>query len=757
MRRAGAPRCATCDRWSARRRPSSRSRRQAVRRGSGAVSAVSRRRLGLGVDERVLGDEVAGLVVHPRDVALELVALDPPLAAAADLDRLELAVAHERVGLRRRDVEDLGDVGKGQEARSAAMVACHRSWHRRSGDVGASQCGSCGWPSRVVHSRVARFAGTDVIRHMSDMVDPVAHARGGSRRRAGSTCGWCSASCWCSPRCWSAPWSSPRARHTDRRGRRHPRPRRRHGAARRAICAVVDVAAARRRRAVYLGDRRRRSARCSNRAAGRGELLPRGRARRAAPRTTVSVPLAADAAPQLQRGQRIVVWLSTDDAVRQRRAAARRHGAGRARRRRAARSPGDGGQDVVLSVDAGRCAHGWSRALAIDGARDPRRRARPARAAHRPAAAAARLCAACARAPRAVKLPGPDRRRRRGVGGRLVAALERGDRTRSTIVRRCVDVVDLLAVAASGQGRAALVAAGLRRLDADAVDRLLAARRGPGRRWSPRGDAAAEDRLRALGIEHIVPDDADPRWSPSVLVEAVRAATGRGRATVAADADVRRPGDVDRPIPPGAGAPVAAGRAGPARARSIAVWGPTGAPGRTTVAVTLADELARLGRRQPAGRRRRVRRHGRGRARAARRVARAGRGLPAGRGAAPGRRGAGRAVLAAAARRCGCSPASRSPSAGRSCGRRRSTAVLAARAAAGRLHRRRLRVLPRDRRGAVLRHAGAAPQRRDPGRAGRRRPGRGRSARPTRSACSGWSAGWPSCATPRSRRRCGSC
>ena len=31
------------------------------------------------------------------------------------------------------------------------------------------------------------------------------------------------------------------------------------------------------------------------------------------------------------------------------------------------------------------------------------------------------------------------------------------------------------------------------------------------------------------------------------------------------------------------------------RGSVVAVWGPTGAPGRTTVAVTLADELARLG------------------------------------------------------------------------------------------------------------------------------------------------------------------
>jgi Flp pilus assembly CpaE family ATPase len=48
------------------------------------------------------------------------------------------------------------------------------------------------------------------------------------------------------------------------------------------------------------------------------------------------------------------------------------------------------------------------------------------------------------------------------------------------------------------------------------------------------------------------------------------------------------------PIPPGAGPAVPS--AEPARHGSVlAVWGPTGAPGRTTVAVTLADEIARIG------------------------------------------------------------------------------------------------------------------------------------------------------------------
>jgi Flp pilus assembly CpaE family ATPase len=49
-----------------------------------------------------------------------------------------------------------------------------------------------------------------------------------------------------------------------------------------------------------------------------------------------------------------------------------------------------------------------------------------------------------------------------------------------------------------------------------------------------------------------------------------------------------------------AGISTVGGPAGPGtskRGKVIAVWGPTGAPGRTTTAITLADELARLGQR----------------------------------------------------------------------------------------------------------------------------------------------------------------
>ncbi len=169
----------------------------------------------------------------------------------------------------------------------------------------------------------------------------------------------------------------------------------------------------------------------------------------------------------------------------------------------------------------------------------------------------------------------------------LVSALERGEHGVS-VVRRCVDIVDLLAVAAAGQGRAALIAAGLRRLDADAVDRLHAAHVVPVG-VVPRGDAGAEERLRATGIGFLVPEDAAPSVVASVIAEAVNA-TAPGARTQRMFGDP----STSMAIPPGAGAAVSSDL--PVRRGSvIAVWGPTGAPGRTTVAANLADEIARLG------------------------------------------------------------------------------------------------------------------------------------------------------------------
>ncbi|WP_375490713.1 CpaE family protein [uncultured Jatrophihabitans sp.] len=165
------------------------------------------------------------------------------------------------------------------------------------------------------------------------------------------------------------------------------------------------------------------------------------------------------------------------------------------------------------------------------------------------------------------------------------------------IVRRCVDVVDVLAVAASGQGQAALLAAGLRRLDVDAVDRLFAAGVVPVG-VVPRDDTAAEDQLRSVGVEFLVTADAAAEVVASVLAEAVRTAGGRGDAAADGTAARTQRAFADpatsMAVPPGEGAPVTAEDTA-RRGSVIAVWGPTGAPGRTTLAVTLADELARLG------------------------------------------------------------------------------------------------------------------------------------------------------------------
>jgi MinD-like ATPase involved in chromosome partitioning or flagellar assembly len=176
---------------------------------------------------------------------------------------------------------------------------------------------------------------------------------------------------------------------------------------------------------------------------------------------------------------------------------------------------------------------------------------------------------------------------------RLVSAFERGSHP-VEIVRRCVDVVDLLAVAASGQGRAALLAPGVRRLDVDVVDRLSAAG-VVAVGVVPRGDSAAEEQLRAVGIAHVLPADAEAGVVASILTEAVRS-SGPGAEPASLRAAQRSFADpsTSMPIPPGAGPPVLPD--GPARRGSVvAVWGPTGAPGRTTIAVTLADELARVG------------------------------------------------------------------------------------------------------------------------------------------------------------------
>jgi hypothetical protein len=153
----------------------------------------------------------------------------------------------------------------------------------------------------------------------------------------------------------------------------------------------------------------------------------------------------------------------------------------------------------------------------------------------------------------------------------LVQACQQGAAP-AEVLHRCCDFGDLLAVAAAGQAEAAVVAAGTRWLDHDALARLAAAGLAVVG-VAPAGDEDSERRLRQLGLHH-VGSDADP---PAALVDLARAALTTDPAPAPAP-------PADAPPPPDHASHHAL----------VAVWGPKGAPGRTTVAVNLAFEAAPL-------------------------------------------------------------------------------------------------------------------------------------------------------------------
>jgi MinD-like ATPase involved in chromosome partitioning or flagellar assembly len=150
-------------------------------------------------------------------------------------------------------------------------------------------------------------------------------------------------------------------------------------------------------------------------------------------------------------------------------------------------------------------------------------------------------------------------------------ALEQLDRGAEVqLAKRCVDLTDLLASAGTGLVGVAVVSAALPGLDADSVEALRSAGLGVVLVAAPAelGDGDAE-RMRRLGIEHLL----------------TTAEIGGLLDTVVAAARDAPPDPLVEPDDPVAGA-----------GRLVAVWGPSGAPGRTTVAVGLATELALTGR-----------------------------------------------------------------------------------------------------------------------------------------------------------------
>jgi MinD-like ATPase involved in chromosome partitioning or flagellar assembly len=156
-----------------------------------------------------------------------------------------------------------------------------------------------------------------------------------------------------------------------------------------------------------------------------------------------------------------------------------------------------------------------------------------------------------------------------------------------TVVRRCADIGEVLATAATGRARVAVVDGSLRRLDTDAVQRLRAAGVAVIGIY-PAADERAQVRLERLGITALVADDA----GPAAMLAAAQV------AIAAIDTAGPRPGDAadpSRAYPPPA-LPTAVPASEPVAPGSlIAVWGPTGAPGRSTVALGIADAVSSAG------------------------------------------------------------------------------------------------------------------------------------------------------------------
>ena len=145
------------------------------------------------------------------------------------------------------------------------------------------------------------------------------------------------------------------------------------------------------------------------------------------------------------------------------------------------------------------------------------------------------------------------------------------------VLKRCVDVDDLLGAATAGQAHVAVVALDAPGLDTAAVDHLR--RHGVRPVAVVAGGVAERDqgRMRAhrIGIAALVAE-SDLTTLGSAVTSAVEG----------------EPEEVPGPLEP---TPVGDQPPPPEPGRVIVVWGPQGAPGRTTVATGLAGVLAERG------------------------------------------------------------------------------------------------------------------------------------------------------------------
>ena len=148
------------------------------------------------------------------------------------------------------------------------------------------------------------------------------------------------------------------------------------------------------------------------------------------------------------------------------------------------------------------------------------------------------------------------------------------------VVRRCIDAVDLMGALSADPGLTAVVAASLPRLTPDVVERLQSI-------GVPLvglvSDAGADADLRALGVALRIDasGSAAQTWASVASVAAAGVmSTGVWNAPAATEPAIE---------------PAASSGGRTAAGRIVVVWGPQGAPGRTTIAIGIADACADRG------------------------------------------------------------------------------------------------------------------------------------------------------------------
>lgn len=142
------------------------------------------------------------------------------------------------------------------------------------------------------------------------------------------------------------------------------------------------------------------------------------------------------------------------------------------------------------------------------------------------------------------------------------------DRSRTArVVRRCADLAETLAVVAAGIGDVVLIDVSVRGLGRDAIAAMMRDAAVVGLRSQEDADQTA------LGLRHVLDASSSIEEILATVAAAVSGEQEEGASWIqeAADADEESGG------------------------RLVAVWGPGGAPGRSTLAVNLAAEAAAAG------------------------------------------------------------------------------------------------------------------------------------------------------------------